>query len=600
MLGLWTLIACRDGPEPSIPTIPAPPPSITLPAPIGACRPGPDPCDGHDSDCDGRIDEDPDRIWYLDSDLDGAGSPDRRDAVAACELPAGYVATSDDCNDRDPTIAGERGDLYWEAAPPFASGLLLPHWDKFSRPCTQEELIGGAAVGDIDGDGDPDLFLPRLYQRDALLRNDGTGRFLPAPGLPSTLDGGSSGALFVDVDGDRDLDLFAVSLGEDRARLYLNDGTGRFTEDAVARGVALPPGGCSDQYGVSAGDVDGDGDLDLLVAGWQEEMELGTGDRTRLLLNDGTGHFTDATAAWGLDTARDHAVFGMLLHDVDRDGRQDLHMVADWGGSALWHNTGSSFVRLSDVVFSDENGMGSDLGDVDGDGDLDWFISGIYDDVLKCPPSWGCSGNRLYRSEGAGYVDGTADAGVAEGQWTWGSIFVDHDLDGDLDLVTTGGFNALQFLDRSGRVWRNDGAGHFDEITCASGWSFHGQGRTLLPLDADGDGDQDLLLVSSSDPPSLWLAHGAEGNGWLQLELEQPGPNPYGIGAEITVRSTPTGPSQVRLLHANTLYMGGPEPRVHLGLGPHTGPVHEVRVRWPDGVETVHTDVGPGRVRLSR
>ena len=592
---MWVFLAC-GGPAP----IPDPPPVHTTPPDPGdpcVAIDGPDVCDGVDSDCDAAIDEDPDRLWYLDGDGDGLG--DEASAVAACEAPPRHVADFGDCVDHDASVWGGPGPVGFEMRRPAESGLNYPHWDGFTRPCIQEELVGGAAVGDLDDDGDLDLFLPRLYQPDVLLLNDATGRFAPLPGFAGD-PGASSGALFFDVDGDRDLDLMVARLGNDPNLLYINQGSGIFTEEAAARGVDLPAGGCGDQYGVTAGDVDGDGDLDLLIAGWQEEHALGQADRSKLLLNDSTGHFVDATEAWGLDLLIDRAAFSMLLADIDDDGRPDLHLVADWGGTTLFRNLGDRFVPLDATVFTDENGMGSDLGDVDGDGTLDWFVGSIYDPADPCPPGWGCSGNRLYMGGVGGYTDGTDAAGVRNGQWTWGAVFVDVDLDADLDLVTTGGFGVEPFVGRAGHAWTNDGSGRFSDATCALGLDWVDPGRTWLPLDADRDGDQDLVLVGPRASASLWMASGAEDNGWIEIVLDQPGPNPYGIGARITVRTTADAVPQTRLLHANSLYLGGPAPEVHLGLGDHTGPVHEVVVRWPDGATTVHPQVGPGVVRLVR
>ncbi|MBX2803747.1 MAG: CRTAC1 family protein [Myxococcales bacterium] len=564
-----------------------------------SCESGPDTCDGVDSDCDGEVDEDPEIWWYEDFDGDGAGNPER--SKASCYRPTDHVAEPDDCVDIDADVSGAVGEVRWERVPGEASGLTLVRWVDTVRQCAQESLATGAAVGDVDDDGDLDVFLARMHLSDLLLLNDGTGVFTPAPGW-STDDGGSTGAVFFDVDSDRDLDLFVARLGRQPSQLFINQGDGTFTQEAAARGVALDPGvdTCSDQWGVSAGDVDGDGHLDLIVAGWQNSFEVGTLDRSRLLLNDGTGHFTDATEAFGLTGLWDRAPFSILLRDLDGDHLPELHAVSDWGLTAVWRNQGGSFVELDRAPYTDENGMGSDFGDVDGDGDLDWFVGSIHDDAIVCPDGWGCTGNRLYRFAGGGYQDVTAGSGVQFSQWTWGSVFVDRDLDGDVDLVTTGGYPINAFIGLAGRVFDNDGSGTFTEATCSAGWHATGQGRTLLPFDMDRDGDLDLLLVDEEEPATVWRAVGAEDKGWLTVELHQQGTNPYGIGAEITVQATASSPPQVRLLHANSLYLGVPAPEIHVGLGDYTGPVHEVRVRWPDGGTSIHTDVPQGHRLLTR
>ncbi len=518
-------------------------------------------------------------------------APPARDDTAITLVATG--ATGSDTA-APPLPAGEPRFL-----PAPDAGLTLRHWDGLTRPCIHEALFGGAAVGDVDGDGDLDLFQPRLHLEDALWLNDGAGRFTLAPTFVGDR-GASSGALFLDVDGDRDLDLYVARLGPSPNLLYINDGAGGFVDEAVARGADLTPAGCAVQASVSAADVDGDGDLDLAIAGWTDRTELGLRDRSYLLLDEGGGRYVDATAEWGLDALRDRAAFGMLLADQDADGDPDLHLVADWGGSGFWRNEGGGFVE-EPGPFTDENGMGADLGDVDGDGDLDWFVSSIWDDDPgPCPDGWGCSGNRLYVVQGATFTDGTDAAGVREGQWGWGAAFFDQDLDGDGDLAMTGGFQVIGFQQELGRLWRNDRLGRFEDVTEAAGFTFRGQGRTLLPADVDRDGDLDLIVVDSARPPELWRAEGAEGRGWLELDLDQPGLNRFAVGATVTVRATASSAPQVRLLHANALYAGGPPPEVHFGLGDHDDPIAEVRVRWPDGGESVFTDVGQGRVTLAR
>ncbi|MEQ1572176.1 MAG: CRTAC1 family protein, partial [Myxococcota bacterium] len=467
-----------------------------------------------------------------------------------------------------------------------------------AAPCVHEGLGGGAAVGDVDGDGDLDVFVPRIYLPSALMLNDGRGGFTPSPTWEGRSDG-SHGATFADLDGDRDLDLVVTSIGASPNLLYVNDGAGGFTEEGAARGFAPEAApGCGDWFGATAGDVDRDGDLDLIVAQWHEEGAP-LAERTRLYVNDGAGAFSDQTLAWGFTQLWSRAVFSVLLADRDADGWPDLHVVADWGGTALYLNRGLAFVEAQPDTFTDENGMGGDFGDVERDGDLDWFVAAIWDDRPICPVMWGCSGNRLYVEDEGAFVDHTDAAGVRVGQWGWSAAFFDHDLDGALDLALTGGFAADGFVDEPGRLWRGRGTGGFDDVTCPSGWMHRGNGRGVIPFDADGDGDEDLLVAGNPDPPALWRNDGYEGRGWVSIDLDQPGPNRFALGARVTVRTGPGAVGQLRLVHANPTYVSGRPPLAHVGLGDHRGPV-EVDVVWPDGVTTTFTGVGPGRVTLVR
>ena len=134
------------------------------------------------------------------------------------------------------------------------------------------DRASGASIGDIDGDGFDDLFVASLYQADQLYLNQGDGTFTDEAVTRGIDHAGSSNAsVFADFDGDGSLDLYVSSMGLETNRLYINDGTGQFTEEAAMRGVDMPlanGSACSFNWGVSAADIDGDGDLDLLVTQW--------------------------------------------------------------------------------------------------------------------------------------------------------------------------------------------------------------------------------------------------------------------------------------------------------------------------------------------
>ncbi len=303
---------------------------------------------------------------------------------------------------------------------------------------------GGAAVGDYDTDGDPDIFLTGFGTRDALYENQG-GVFVDVAaqvGLDSM--GRSNGAYFVDVDRDGDLDLVVTTVADGAHRLYINrpdsGGEPRFVDEAALRGLALSDGTPLSGFGVAEGDYDRDGYPDLFVTEWLWEYDHCLRQHSRLLRNRGAeapGFFEDVTRSagvWMLNRVKRYpAAFAAAFSDLDDDGLLDLLVVSDFRTSRLFWNRGNGTFEdgtESAGVGTAESDMGSTLGDYDGDGDLDWFVSAIYH------PNEPGTGNRLFRYDGGRvFTDVTSAEGVEDGGWGWGAAFADFDSDGDLDLV---------------------------------------------------------------------------------------------------------------------------------------------------------------------
>ncbi len=574
----WLALACGGAPEPQ--------------GTSDLASPAADPTTSGSTQCT-------ERRWFSDADGDGAGDP-LEPTVTACDPPMGHVLVGDDCDDDDPELH-PRGELRFTDVTE-AAGLHGVQWDPVAEPprCTHEPMAAGAAAGDVDADGDIDLFVTRLYQPDALYLNAGDGTFedeAAAAGVDHP--GAGTGALMFDATGDGALDLLVTSVGGDPVRLHINAGDGTFTEQAAQRGVDLPPQyGCGLSFSASAGDIDGDGDLDLHLTAWQEEG-VALNDRGRLFLNDGAGFFIDATLTAGVDIT-DLASFTSAIHDLDGDGDPELMVAADWGGSALFHNLGDGTfanVTATSGVGDEENGMGSAIADVDNDGDPDWFVTSVFDLKTPCPEKWGCSGNRLYRNDGAlQFTDVTDAAGVRDGQWGWGAQFADFDLDGWLDLMQVGGFPIREFDDLPSRLWRNRGDGTFESAACDAGWVEVGQGRAVIPFDADDDGDLDVFVAGSAEAPTLWRNdHPAAPFLVVDLRDEQTA-NRRGIGARVEVRSGAL--TQVRWIQANSTYLATGPAEAWFALP--AGTVNAVAVTWPDGQLTTAAADPSTRVTLSR
>lgn len=523
-------------------------------------------------------------------------------------------------------------------------------------PVGADGQTGGVAVADYDGDGDQDVFLTRVGLPNRLMRNDGTGRFTDVAkeaGVAPDPTDGHAAAVWADVDGDGHLDLYLTGAGRGGALLLVNDGKGHFADATAAAGLDDLAGeglAGTASFGAAFDDWDHDGDLDLVTLQWYTapfELQLQTlpppdgtdptayepctlagrrtaeptpaglvGSRSALFENDGSGHFADVTAASGVEVDR-IVGFQPVFADADGDGWNDLFVTGDYCTSRLYRNLGGSgFQDITEEagVGTDQNAMGSVVADLDGDGNLDWFVSAIAaPDQSACGPADVCSraGNRLYLGDGDGhFTDATDRFGVRDGSWGWGAAAADLNQDGRLDLVLANGVRfrvpgqapgaTLRAGDEADgdptRVWVNTGAGPWPEAAERIGAADRSNGKGVVAFDADGDGDLDVLIANTEVAPVLYRNDTPTGHS-LRLRLRAPGTaNPFAIGARVTVHVGDGSGPRVLAVRAGGSFQSGDPTDLHLGLGG-ADLVARIEVRWPGrAAPQVLTDVAADRL----
>jgi len=556
------------------------------------------------------------------------------------------------------------GDTLFTQLDEQASGVDFTSPLDLSHPLKRLYLSGfatsGICIGDIDGNERPDLFFAsgptsnRLYKQVDSLRFE---EVTQQAGLKSS-NAWSAGAAMADIDGDGDLDIFVCNY-EIPCQLYLNDGTGKFkASDAEwlskLKDACLMP---------SFSDYDNDGDLDLFILTNRLHRENGrpknppvnmvlgvpevksefkryyglnrksdgsynldtVGRPDRLLRNDGGGTFVDVSDSAGLH-GHGHGL-SATWWDFNNDHLTDLYVANDFDDpDRLYRNNGDGTftdVLVESVPHTSWFSMGADSADLNGDGRFDLLVADMsarshFDQKttmgamnaqklakVSGPPPQIMKNALLIGSDTERLFEAAELAGLADTDWTWSVRLSDFDNDSLVDVAFTNGI-ARNFNDSDIKVpthmlvgrteWslfestparrernlvkRNLGNLKFQDVSKEWGFNHYGMSYACAQGDLDRDGDIDLVVVNLDGPAHVYRNDSPSGNRLL-VTLKGTGENTNGIGAKLTLVSS-DGKQQIRMVSPYTGFLASNDLAVHFGLG-EAETVKQLTVEWPSG-----------------
>ncbi len=470
----------------------------------------------------------------------------------------------------------------------------------------------GAAVAlfDMDGDGDLDIAAATETTPIQLYENRGQLRFenvTEGSGLDGVVQSASARLFAIavgDIDNDGDSDLY-LGMQDVEDYLFENEGNGTFTDVTAESGLA----GTLDTNGADFGDFDNDGDLDLIVGNYIKISRFPNHvpEPNQLYMNLGDGRFEDVTTkarVGGGDIGGEGTTLIVRWSDYDRDGDLDLFECNDFGAnvgkSRLYQNTGKEslgerFIDVSEAMNMDLEiyCMSVTTGDHDRDGDIDYYFTNI-------------GRHQMFENRAPAPFVEVTDAitslqydqcRVDELAAGWSALWVDLDQDGWLDLFSANGHvNASDEFVNS-EVVRNSVLKHdgpsltYTDITRSTRAGTQNQSRGAAAGDLDGDGDLDIVVGNMIGPLELFENVSPDPGGYMVVDVRGTSSNRDGYHAFIEVFFE-DGTRMSHEVDPHVGYQGVSQKAAHFGLGPGSHPedvIDELRVTWPaTGIEQNH------------
>ena len=490
-------------------------------------------------------------------------------------------------------------------------------------------LGSGIALFDYDEDGDLDVYFvngTRINSQgtkiaegsNRLYRNEGNWRLVDVSASAGVDHRGwGLGCSVGDYDNDGFSDLYVTNIGSNV--LYRNRGDGTFEDVTISTQVGHPGFGTSTLFF----DGNGDGALDLYVVNYSESEVsslplpgerpscvwfglpvfcgpsglAGNSDVYYTNMNDGS--FTETTRQVGLFDSTGAYGLGVVSGDYDNDGDMDLYVANDSVPNFLYQNDGtgnfSETALFAGVAYNADGlaqaGMGVDLADLDGDGQLDLFVTNFSHDT-----------NTMYRNYGEGlFSDATASVDLRVATWFylgWATRFGDFDNDGIVDLFVANGHvypNAEESGQQTSYYQRNQLFWNDGKKLAESQWQFsdamlkEASSRGAAFGDIDEDGDIDIVVVNIDDRPSL-LKNETGGNSVI-LRLIGRNSNRSGIGARVVVQNEDS--FNIFESRPSGSYLSSNDSRIHIGMG-QLSVLPKLEIHWPSGLTQALENISAG------